>query len=51
MPKSIIQYGKNLVNKLTIKYQNLKDMFAMQRCFKTNQKLVIGISNLLVERI
>ena len=26
-------------------------MFSMQRCFKTNQKLVRGTSNLLVERI
>ena len=26
-------------------------MFSMQRCFKTNQKLVRGTLNLLVERI
>ena len=26
-------------------------MFLMQRCFKTNQKLVRGTSNLLVKRI
>ena len=26
-------------------------MFLMQRCFKTNQKLVRGTSNLLVDRI
>ena len=26
-------------------------MFSMQRCFKTNQTLVRGTSNLLVERI
>ena len=51
MPKPIIYYSKNLVNELTIKLQNLKDMFSMQKCFKTNQKLVRGTSNLLVVRI
>ena len=51
MPKPMKQQGKNLVNNLKFKQQNLKEMSSMQRCFKTNQELVRRISNLLVERI
>ena len=51
MPKPIICKVRNLVDDLTFKQQNLKEMSSMQRCFKTNQELVRGTSNLLVERI
>ena len=49
MPKPIIY--KVRVNDLTFKHQNVKEVSSMQRCFKTNQELVRGTSNLLVERI
>ena len=51
MPKPIREYGKNLVNDLAIKYLDSKEVFLMERCFKINQKLVRGTSNLLDERI
>ena len=51
MSKPITWKGKNLLNDLTSKQQNLKEMSSMQRYFKINQELVRGTSNLLVERI
>ena len=51
MPKPVVQQGKNLVNDLTLKQQNLNKMFSIQRCFKTNQELAGGTPNLLAVKI